>query len=252
MTVFGFSEELVRPTVFVAVFLLMAFAETAWPRKALTQDRWRRWMTNWSLVLLNTFALRVFVPVLAIGMAANLEAKGWELFGLIELPVWLEIISAIVLLDLMIYVQHFASHKVPLLWRVHKVHHADRDIDVTTGSRFHALEIVLSMIYKLACVSILGPSAVAVFLFELILSTSAMFNHSIIHQETDSNYGFFLSTWDRLFNTFIEQPEKGHDGMTIGLEGFQIEGPSHLGWSLLLALEGEIHQREPIYPVNKF
>jgi len=229
MTVFGFSEELVRPTVFVAVFLLMAFAETAWPRKALTQDRWRRWMTNWSLVLLNTFALRVFVPVLAIGMAANLEAKGWELFGLIELPVWLEIISAIVLLDLMIYVQHFASHKVPLLWRVHKVHHADRDIDVTTGSRFHALEIVLSMIYKLACVSILGPSAVAVFY-----------------------YGFFLSTWDRLFNTFIEQPEKGHDGMTIGLEGFQIEGPSHLGWSLLLALEGEIHQREPIYPVNKF
>ena len=278
MTFFGFSEELVRPAVFVVVFLLMALAETAYPRKALSQNRWQRWVTNWSLVLVNTFALRVFVPVLAVGLAVYVDAKGWGLLGLIDLPKWVEIVAAVVLLDLAIYGQHLVSHKVPLLWRVHKVHHVDRDIDVTTGSRFHPIEILLSMAFKLACVVVLGPSAVAVFLFEVILSTSAMFNHSnvrlptgvdrivrmlivtpdthrvhhsIVHHETDSNYGFFLSIWDRVFNTYIAQPDTGHDGMTIGLEGYQTDGPSQLVWSLLLPLEGEIYQRDSKYRVNQ-
>jgi len=272
MTFFGLDEELVRATVFVVVFLLMVFAETAYPRKTRTQPRWPRWFTNVSLVLVNTFALRVFMPILAIGMAAYVDAKGWGLLGLFALPNWVEIVAAIVLLDLAIYAQHVASHKFPFLWRVHKVHHVDRDIDVTTGARFHPIEILLSMVFKLVCIALLGPAAIAVFLFELILSTTALFHHSnvrlprsvdrllrifvvtpdthrvhhsIVHHETDSNYGFFFSTWDRVFSTYIAQPQYGHDGMTIGVEGHQNDAPSHLAFSLLLPLKGESDQSAP-------
>ena len=278
MTIFGLSEELVRPAVFVLVLLLMVLAETVCPRKVRTQIRWHRWFTNVSLVVVNTIALRVFVPILAVGMAMYVDARGWGLLGLFGLPDWVEIVAAILLLDLAIYAQHVASHKFPLLWRVHKVHHVDRDIDVTTGARFHPIEILLSMAFKLVCVVVLGPSAFAVFLFELILSTSAMFNHSnvrlptvvdrvlrtlivtpdthrvhhsIIHQETDSNYGFFLSTWDRVFNTDTAQPQYGHDGMTIGLKNHQSDAPSHLVWSLILPFAGEPHQSTPDYQASK-
>lgn len=265
MTFFGFSEGAIRLTVFASVFALMAFAEAMFPRKDRTQKRSSRWVTNWALVILDTVALRIFVPVLAVGTAVYAEAKGWGLFSFTDLPTWLEIALAILLLDMAVYAQHVASHKIPILWRFHKVHHVDRDIDVTTGARFHPIEILLSMAYKLACVLLIGPAAIAVFLFEVILNASAMFNHSnvklplgfdrvlrtlivtpdmhrvhhsIIQRETDSNYGFFLSIWDRLFRTYIAQPELGHDDVVIGLEEHQSDQPSSLLWSLLLPFKG--------------
>ncbi|MDY7098154.1 MAG: sterol desaturase family protein, partial [Pseudomonadota bacterium] len=185
--------------------------------------------------------------------------RGWGLLNLVALPFWVEVLIAIVLLDFAVWAQHVASHKIPILWRFHKVHHADRDIDVTTGARFHPVEILLSMLYKLACVIVLGPAAVAVFLFEVILNASAMFNHSnvrlparfdallrslivtpdmhrvhhsAIQRETDSNYGFFLSLWDKVFGVHIAQPELGHDRMVIGLDEYQDDAPSSLRWSL--------------------
>lgn len=265
MTFFGLSEGTIRLTVFASIFILMAVAEAAFPRKTRTQTRSKRWVTNWALVILDTVALRIFVPVLAVGMAIYTDEKGWGLFALTALPTWLEITLAIVLLDMAVYAQHVASHKIPILWRFHKVHHVDRDIDVTTGARFHPVEILYSMAYKLACVVIIGPAATAVFLFEVILNASAMFNHSnvklplgfdkimrtlivtpdmhrvhhsIIQEETDSNYGFFLSIWDQLFRTYIPQPREGHDGVIIGLEEHQTDAPATLLWSLLLPFKG--------------
>lgn len=265
MSFFGFGEGAIRLTVFASVFILMALAETMFPRKERTQKRSARWVTNWTLVILDTLALRFFVPVLAVGAAVYAEDKGWGLFSLTELPTWLEITLAILLLDMAVYAQHVASHKIPILWRIHKVHHVDRDIDVTTGARFHPIEIILSMAYKLACVVLIGPAAIAVFLFEVILNASAMFNHSnvkiplsidrfirtlvvtpdthrvhhsIIQRETDSNYGFFLSIWDRLFGTYIDQPKLGHDDVIIGLAEHQTDQPTSLFWSLLLPFKG--------------
>ncbi|MDM3870718.1 sterol desaturase family protein [Porticoccus sp. W117] len=223
--------------------------------------RTRRWLTNWGLVIIDALTLRVVFPILAVGVAVIASQKGWGLFNILALPLWLEITLAVVLLDLLIYAQHVLSHKVPLLWRLHKVHHVDRDIDVTTGARFHPLEILFSMVYKMLCVLLVGPAAAAVILFEVILNGSAMFNHanvrlpkkldallrsviitpdmhrvhhSVIAGETDSNYGFFLSCWDRWFGTYVEEPRDGHDGMTIGLAVYQDNRPASLWWSLLL------------------
>ena len=178
-----------------------------------------------------------------------------------DFPVAFEIVAAVILLDLTIYGQHVASHKWSILWRFHKVHHADRDIDVTTGTRFHPVEIVLSMFYKCLCVLLIGPAVIAVFIFEMVLNATAMFNHanvklpswldrgirmilvtpdmhrvhhSIIRRETDSNYGFSLSVWDRIFGTYIARPSAGHDRMTIGLSQYQTSRPSSLAWCLNL------------------
>lgn len=261
MDVFGISEGAFRLGVFSSVFVLMALAETAFPRKRRTQPRVRRWFANWGLVIIDTLVLRITFPILAVSVAFYVEGRGWGLLNWTTLPIWVEIVIAVAMLDLAVWAQHVASHKIPLLWRVHKVHHADRDIDVTTGARFHPIEIVLSMGYKFACILALGPAALAVFLFEVILNASAMFNHSnvrlplgldralrllivtpdmhrvhhsIITTETDSNYGFFLSFWDRLFRTYIDQPQKGHCGITIGLAEHQDDAPSSLFWSLWL------------------
>ena len=266
MEFFGSNEGIIRFCVFASIFAIMALSEVFLPRKARTQTRRRRWLTNWSLVIIDTLALRIIFPVLVVGMAAYAETRGWGLLNTLTLPLWLEIAIAILLLDMAVYAQHVASHKIPVLWKFHKVHHADRDIDVTTGARFHPVEIVLSMAYKLICVLLLGPAAVAVFLFEVILNAAAMFNHSnvklplvldrymraaivtpdmhrvhhsIIRRETDSNYGFFLSVWDRLFRTYIDQPKFGHDGVTIGLEEHQSHQPSSLVWSLLLPFKAK-------------
>ncbi len=261
MEFFGLSEGAIRLTVFASVLLAMALAEALFPRKRRTQARSQRWFTNGALVVIDTIVVRLVFPILAVGVALWSAARGWGFFNLIDLPVWLEIVLAIMLLDVAVYAQHVASHKIPILWRVHKVHHVDRDIDVTTGARFHPVEIVLSMAFKLAVVVLLGPAAVAVFLFEVILNASAMFNHSnvklplwldkglralivtpdmhrvhhsIIHRETDSNYGFCVSLWDRLFRTYQSQPEHGHEGVTIGLAEHQDNAPSSLWWSLML------------------
>jgi len=247
-------------TVFVAVLVLMLLLEGLFPRKKRVQPRETRWFTNIGIVVIDSLLVRLLLPVAAIGTAEFASAKNWGLFNLIDLPVWFEIVIAILILDCLIYWQHVASHYFPILWRVHQVHHLDRDIDTTTGIRFHPIEILLSMLYKMVCVLLLGPAALAVFLFEVILNASAMFNHanlslplkldrflrtiivtpdmhrvhhSVRPNETNSNYGFNLSIWDRMFGSYIPQPEDGHGDMVIGLSEVQDDKPSSLLWTLM-------------------
>ncbi|MCT8161435.1 sterol desaturase family protein [Pseudoruegeria sp. SHC-113] len=256
-------EALIRLAVFLGLFCLLALAEALVPRLPRAQPRSARWRTNWGLVLIDTLSLRLIalaLPLLAVGAALDAQARGWGLFNGLAWPLWLEALLAILILDLAIWAQHLITHKVPLLWRLHRVHHADRDMDVTTAIRFHPVEIALSMLLKIGLVYLLGPSALAVIAFEVLLNGTAMFNHanlrlsprldaalrlvivtpdmhrvhhSAVRSEHDSNYGFSLSLWDRLFGTYIAQPKQGHEAMTVGLE-WQDARPAKLGWSLWL------------------
>ena len=257
------NETLIRFGVFLGLFALFAAAETLAPRRVRTQSRGTRWFTNWSITVANTILLRLMafaLPLLAVGAAIDAQAQGWGLFNALVLPTWIEVVAAILILDFIIWAQHLITHKVPILWRLHRVHHADVDMDVTTAIRFHPVEIALSMLIKIGAVYLLGPAAIAVILFEIILNGTAMFNHanirlplwldaivrrvlvtpdmhrvhhSVHRHEHDSNYGFALSIWDRLFGTYIPQPAAGHDDMEVGLE-WQDDRPSRLAWSLAL------------------
>jgi sterol desaturase/sphingolipid hydroxylase (fatty acid hydroxylase superfamily) len=265
------NESTIRLGVFLTVLLTMMAVETLFPRKARTQTRKRRWTTNLLIILVDNIVLRLVFPIVAVGTAILATTNGWGVFNLIDLPIWLEIILAMIVLDLLIYAQHIVFHKVPVLWDFHKVHHADRDIDVTTGIRFHPIEMVLSLAYKVLCIAILGAPVAAVLLFELILNACAMFNHSnvklpigfdrklrrfivtpdmhrvhhsIIVRETNSNYGFSISIWDRLFGTYIDQPADGHDDMTIGIAEYQNDGPTSFTWSLLLPFGKQFEKTE--------
>jgi sterol desaturase/sphingolipid hydroxylase (fatty acid hydroxylase superfamily) len=258
------EHELVwRLGVFLGLFALLATLEVLAPRRVPAQPRSTRWFTNMSIMVLDTLALRalaIALPFLAIGAAMDAGRMGWGLFNALDWPLWVEVVLAILILDLAIWTQHLVTHKVPMLWRFHRVHHADRDFDVTTALRFHPVEILASMLLKIGLVYLLGPAALAVLLFEIILNGTAMFNHSnlrlplwldravrlvlvtpdmhrvhhsIHRHEHDSNYGFALSVWDRMFRTYRPKPEAGHDLMTVGLD-WQDERPSRLGWALML------------------
>jgi sterol desaturase/sphingolipid hydroxylase (fatty acid hydroxylase superfamily) len=243
-------EALLRLGCFFSVFLIMLVWEVVAPRRLLSVSKLLRWSSNLGLLLVNSIVLRLLFPAAAVGMALYTSQMGWGLFNLLELPYWLEVFAAIILLDLLIYAQHLLMHRVPVLWRLHRVHHADLDFDLTTGSRFHTIEIIFSMLIKSLAILILGPAVFAVLVFEVVLNAMAMFNHgnvslpqsvdrivrrlfvtpdmhrvhhSIILQETNSNYGFNLSIWDRLFKTYIDQPRQGHDEMTIGIPEFRDE-----------------------------
>ncbi len=256
-------ELLIRLSVFFGLFILLAGIETLAPRRPLNWPKSRRWLTNWGLSFLNTLALRalaVALPLLAVGAASDAQSNGWGLFNIVGLPIAIEFILAILTLDFAIWLQHLITHKVPLLWRLHRVHHADPDFDVTTAIRFHPVEIALSMGLKIALIYLLGPAALAVLVFEILLNGTALFNHanirlpakidrlirlvlvtpdmhrvhhSVHRDEHDSNYGFALSIWDRALGTYIAQPRAGHDKMTIGLE-WQDTRPTRLSWSLRL------------------
>lgn len=255
------NETNFRLGVFLSILLLMMTMEALFPRKARVLGRRHRWFSNLLLIIIDGIFVRLLFPIVGVGMAAVSLEKGWGLFNYTEWPLWVEITLAITLLDVAIYWQHVASHHIPILWSLHKVHHVDRDIDVTTGSRFHPVEIALSMAYKICLVLLLGAPILAVIIFELILNGCAMFNHSNVKlplridsklrrfivtpdmhrvhhstmvSETNSNYGFSLSLWDRIFKTYIAQPSKGHKGMLIGLEEYQTSGPASLTWSLIL------------------
>lgn len=254
-------EPQIRFASFAGLLILFSGLEALFPKKKRTQKRAGRWFTNLALVAISNVLVRLLFPIAAIGTAAFALDKGWGFLNQIELPFWIEILVALILLDFAIYWQHVASHKIPILWRLHKMHHADRDIDATSGNRFHPVEIILSLLYKMLIVLIVGPSMIAVLLFEIILNGSAMFNHanlrlphwldkfvrllfvtpdmhrvhhSVIKAETDSNYGFNLSLWDRLFRSYRDQPQKGHLDMTIGLPQYQTDKPSNFLWSLTL------------------
>ncbi|MBI1942358.1 MAG: sterol desaturase family protein [Betaproteobacteria bacterium] len=229
----------------------MAAWEIAAPRRALTVSKSARWTANLGIVVLNSVIVRLLFPAAAVGVALYAEAHGWGLFNAYALPAWVAIVASVVALDLAIYLQHVLFHAVPALWRLHRMHHADLDFDVTTGARFHPLEIVLSMLIKLAAIAALGAPAAAVLAFEILLNALSMFNHgnvripervdlllrrvvvtpdmhrvhhSIERDETDSNFGFNLSLWDRLFGTYRQQPRAGHEAMTIGIPGFRDPG----------------------------
>ncbi len=256
-------EALIRLGIFSSLFLLFAAVEALAPRRIRALPRQGRWATNWAILILDAGALRLLallVPLLAVGAALDAGRMGWGLFNQLGWPLWLEGLLAILFLDLAIWCQHLITHRIPVLWRIHRVHHADRDMDVTTAIRFHPVEIAASMLLKIGLVYALGPPAIAVLIFEVLLNGTALFNHANIalpawldrwlrlllvtpdmHRvhhsadrgEHDSNFGFALSVWDRLFGTYRAQPAGGHHGMTVGLD-WQDDRPARLGWSLLL------------------
>jgi sterol desaturase/sphingolipid hydroxylase (fatty acid hydroxylase superfamily) len=241
-------EPNLRLAVFLGVLAAMALWEIAAPRRRRDIPRVIRWTNNLALVVVDTAILRLTFPILAVGLAVMAEERGWGLFNNFDAPVWVSIVVSMLLLDLAIYLQHVMFHAVPGLWRLHRMHHADLDFDVTTGLRFHPVEILISMGIKLAAVAALGPPAVAVLLFEILLNATALFNHANINLprpidrvlrlivvtpdmhrvhhsvnpiETNSNFGFNLPWWDRLLGTYRAQPAKGHNDMDIGIEQFR-------------------------------
>ncbi len=242
------ADFLIRVSFFAFVFVVMLVWELMAPRRQLCVSRSLRWTNNLGLFVLNSVVLRLLFPAAAVGVALAAADRGWGLFNLLDLPFFLEVVVAVLLLDLAIYLQHLLMHRIPLLWRLHLVHHVDLDIDLTTGSRFHTIEIIVSMLIKGGVILMLGPAALAVLIFEVLLNGMAIFNHanvslppamerivrylfvtpdmhrvhhSVVKRETNSNYGFNLSVWDRLFGTYIDQPEEGHDEMTIGIAEFR-------------------------------
>jgi sterol desaturase/sphingolipid hydroxylase (fatty acid hydroxylase superfamily) len=242
------SEPVVRLACFTGVFALMALWEIAAPRRQRTVARTLRWTNNLGVVAVDTLLVRLLLPAAAVGVAITGEAAGWGLLGLVDWPYWVKVAISVVVLDLTIYLQNVLFHAVPTLWRLHRMHHADLDIDVSTGVRFHPIEILLSLLIKIAVVAGIGAPALAVLIFEILLNATSMFNHgnvrmpasldavvrrlivtpdmhrvhhSIEPAETNSNFGFNFAVWDRLFGTYRVQPAAGHIAMTIGLAQFR-------------------------------
>ncbi|MBK1632068.1 fatty acid hydroxylase [Thiohalocapsa halophila] len=268
-------EAMIRLGFFLGVFALMATWEVVAPRRERMLTRLQRWSSNLGLVVLNTVLLRLLFPAAAVGMALYVNSVGWGLLNALAWPFWLEILLALLVLDLAIWVQHVLFHAVPALWRLHRVHHADLDYDLTTGARFHPIEIILSMLIKFAVIAALGPPVVAVILFEVILNAMAMFNHanialpaqvdrvlrwlvvtpdmhrvhhSIEDDETNSNFGFNLSWWDRLLGTYRAQPRAGQQGMTIGIRQHrEPQRVDRLDGMLLLPFVGQVTD----YAINR-
>jgi sterol desaturase/sphingolipid hydroxylase (fatty acid hydroxylase superfamily) len=253
------NPDLVRLAAFLGLFVLLACCEHRWPRRALTVAKTPRWRANLAIVGLDTLVARLVLPLAPFAVAVAFQEKGWGLFNMLPLPGWFELVLGVLLLDLLIYWQHRLFHRLPLLWRLHRMHHTDLDLDVSSGTRFHPIEILLSLLIKLAAVVMLGIAPLSVLLFEILLNATSMFNHanlrlplsidrwlrlmvvtpdmhrvhhSVIIRETDSNFGFNLPWWDRLFGTYIDQPRDGHDGMRIGLAQWRRQ--DELGvWALL-------------------
>jgi sterol desaturase/sphingolipid hydroxylase (fatty acid hydroxylase superfamily) len=249
------NEAAIRLGFFLGIFAVMALWELAAPRRALTVSKAVRWLNNLGLVALNTVLLRLLFPAAAVGVAAWAQQQGWGLLNHFAPPFWAAVLISVVAMDFVIWLQHVMVHAIPLLWRLHRVHHADPDYDVTTGARFHPVEIVLSMLIKFATILLLGPPLAGVILFEVILNGMAMFNHgnvrlpeaadrvlrtllvtpdmhrvhhSVEDDETNSNFGFNLSLWDRLFGTYRAQPRGGHEGMRIGIHRYR--EPAQVSW----------------------
>jgi sterol desaturase/sphingolipid hydroxylase (fatty acid hydroxylase superfamily) len=267
------NEIAIRIGFFLGIFALVAIWELLAPRRALTTSKTWRWVSNMGITFLSPLVLYLVFPILAVGMALKAQESGWGLLNNYNLPYWLTVVVGVVVLDFVIYIQHVMFHAVPALWRLHMVHHADLDFDVTTGLRFHPIEIILSTVIKLAVIVVLGPSALAVMIFEVLLNGTAMFNHgnirlplnidrvlrllvvtpdmhrvhhSVLPREANTNFGFNLPWWDRLFGTYRAQPTGGHDGMTIGLGQFRDAKRLTLPWMLALPFIGKTGN----YPIS--
>lgn len=247
-------EPSIRLAAFFAVFVVMAVWELVAPRRKQAIARGWRWPNNFGVVAVDTLLVRILFPTTAVGIALFAEAHDFGLFNIIALSSWVGAVASVAILDLAIYLQHVLFHAVPALWRLHRMHHADLEFDVSTGLRFHPIEILLSMLIKFAVIAALGAPALAVLIFEVLLNATSMFNHanvripqkidrvlrwlvvtpdmhrvhhSILARETNSNFGFNLPWWDRLFGTYRAQPLAGHEAMTIGIEQFR--DPRELG-----------------------
>jgi sterol desaturase/sphingolipid hydroxylase (fatty acid hydroxylase superfamily) len=241
-------EISIRIGFFFSIFAIMAIWEIVAPRRMLTVSRAVRWANNLGLVFINSLIIRLLFPAAAVGVAAFAAEQGWGLLNYYQLPLVPGVVMAVVAMDFIIYLQHVLVHAVPALWRLHRVHHADLDYDVTTGARFHPIEIILSMLVKFATIVVLGPPIIAVVIFEVVLNAMAMFNHanvrlplgldrvlrllvvtpdmhrvhhSVEDNEANSNFGFNLSIWDRILGTYIAQPRKGHKNMDIGIHQYR-------------------------------
>jgi sterol desaturase/sphingolipid hydroxylase (fatty acid hydroxylase superfamily) len=246
---FVVSHEIaIRLVFFFGILLIMALWEFVTPRRGLTVSKALRWINNLGIVFLNSFLLRIIFPGAAVGMAAFAHEYGWGLFNYFQVPYSLAVALSVIVMDFVIYLQHVMFHAVPVFWRIHRMHHADLDFDVTTGTRFHPFEIILSMVIKFGVIVIIGPPVLGVVIFEVLLNATSMFNHSnvrilrgldrvlrwivvtpemhrvhhsVVYYETNSNFGFNLPLWDRFLGTYRDQPRKGHEGMTIGLWNFR-------------------------------
>ncbi len=269
------NEAPIRLSFFFGISALMAVWELLSPRRILTTSKSLRWINNLGLVFLNTFVLRLLFPAAAVGVALFAREQGWGLFNYTQPPFALAVAASVIIMDGVIYLQHVMVHAVPLLWRLHRVHHADPDYDVTTGARFHPLEIILSMLIKFATILLLGPPLIAVIIFEVLLNATAMFNHanvklpfaverilrwwvvtpdmhrvhhSVEDDEANSNFGFSLPWWDRFLGTYRDQPRGGHEEMTIGIHNYH--DPRQVSWlsgMLLLPFGGKITS----YAINR-
>ncbi|MFO7714929.1 sterol desaturase family protein [Desulfosarcina sp.] len=255
------TDTIIRLGVFLGVFAILSTAEVFAPRRRLATSKSRRWFANLTIVALNPLSVALIYPVLPVGVALLASEQSWGLLNQLALPYWLEVLIVVVALDFVVYAQHVLHHAIPMLWRLHMVHHADLDFDMTTGLRFHPIEIIVSMAIKLSAVAALGASPLAVLIFEVTLNATSMFNHSnirlpekvdrvlrllvvtpdmhrvhhsVIIRETNSNYGFNLPWWDRLLGTYRAQPAKGHTDMVIGLSQFR--DPQKLSLPRLLIL----------------
>jgi sterol desaturase/sphingolipid hydroxylase (fatty acid hydroxylase superfamily) len=268
------NEPLIRLFFLLGILVAMAAWEVAAPRRRREVPRLLRWTNNLGVVVVDTIVLRLSFPIVAVGLALLAEERGWGLLNAFDVPAWLAFAVSVLALDLAIYLQHVMFHAVPALWRLHRMHHADLEFDVTTGLRFHPVEILLSMGIKLAVVAVLGPPAVAVLVFEVLLNATAMFNHSNVRlplgldrvlrwivvtpdmhrvhhsihpSETNSNFGFNLPWWDRLLGTYRAQPRQGHEAMTIGIEQFRTPRDLWLDRMLIQPLLGPASG----YPINR-
>ena len=269
------NEAVIRISFFLGILSAMALWEILAPKRALTVSKTVRWLNNLGLVFFNSFLLRVIFPAAAVGIAAFASQQGWGLLNFYDIPFWLAVIIAVIALDFIIYLQHVLVHAVPLLWRLHRMHHADLDIDVTTGTRFHPFEIIISMLIKFATIVVLGPPVLSVVIFEVLLNGTAMFNHSNVRlpagldrvlrwfvvtpdmhrvhhsvedDEANSNFGFNLPWWDHLFGTYRDQPRGGHQGMTIGIHKYR--EPKLVSWfpgMLWLPFKGRVSD----YAINR-
>jgi sterol desaturase/sphingolipid hydroxylase (fatty acid hydroxylase superfamily) len=268
------NELGIRLGFFLGILLIMFFWEQFAPRRLLTTSKITRWLSNLGLVLVDAITVRLVFPTALVGIALIAQQKGWGLFNQFELPSLLKIILSILMFDFVIYLQHVMFHVIPLLWRLHMVHHTDMDIDVTTGVRFHPIEIILSMGIKMITVILTGAPSLAVLIFEILLNGTSMFNHgnvrysqhidsflrllvvtpemhrvhhSTIRWESNSNLGFNFPWWDRLFGTYRPQPAKGHVEMTIGLDQFKDPQKLTLPWLILLPIIGKMGK----YPMTR-
>jgi sterol desaturase/sphingolipid hydroxylase (fatty acid hydroxylase superfamily) len=266
-------EPVIRLGAFAGIFAVMALWEVLAPRRRQVVGRRRRWPANLGIVVLDSVLVRLMFPTAAVGVALYADTHSWGLFHALGVPGWLAVAASLVLLDLTIYLQHVVLHAVPLLWRLHRMHHTDLEFDVTTGARFHPLEILLSLVIKLGVIVALGAPAVAVLAFEVVLNVTSMFNHGNVRlprqldrmlrwllvtpdmhrvhhswhpDETNSNFGFNLSWWDRLFGTYRASPRDGQIGMTIGINQFRDPRELRLDRMLWQPLRGPVNS----YPIN--